>query len=213
MDPSMSEDADDNNADAMNEEDAATKRNSHPKSAFPKISMSASHAPLGMERIPHNENLSLPPDDRTCHDHHHHRRWMALLLGQCIALIAASMNVSSYTLTDKYSIHTPLFQLFWMYLLLSFHLFLRGNPRGVDSDEDDSIQQPQPISQYDEHEVEEEKDENIDTCEPFHTNDMPVHDYHFPLFPRFRLRIPWWKYLAMSVLDVTPNFMTLISYR
>ncbi|GKY98711.1 hypothetical protein MPSEU_000827400 [Mayamaea pseudoterrestris] len=51
--------------------------------------------------------------------------WMALLLGQAIALLAASMNAASFTLVSRFHVQTQMFQMFFLYILLSMFLFRR----------------------------------------------------------------------------------------
>jgi len=104
----------------------------------------------------------------TLTDKNHTGQVSALLLGQMIALLSSGMNASSYTLNQHFGLETQFFQMFWMYLLLSLHMFVR-----------------------------QERGES---------------PYTLP-GTRIRLRVPWWIYLGISVLDVFPNFMTLISFR
>lgn len=100
-------------------------------------------------------------------------KWMALLFGQVIALVASSMNAASFTLA-RHKVDTQLFQLFLMYVLLSAHLWLRSTKRGTDHGNEDGL-------------------------------------YRLP-GTRIRLQMPWWIYLMMSVLDIVPNFMQLVSF-
>lgn len=93
--------------------------------------------------------------------------YLALLIGQAIALIAATMNASSFVLINKHKVHTQLLQLFIMYLFLSLHIW-RTKP-------------PNP-------------------------------DVSHRLGP-LRLRRPWYIYMCMSLLDVCPNFLALISFK
>lgn len=102
------------------------------------------------------------------------RQWYPLIVGQIIALLASSMNASSFTLNQHFGLDTQFFQMFWFYLLLSLHLFVR-----------------------------KERPPTTDSSEPCCT--LPG--------TRIRLRIPWWSYLIISMLDVFPNFMTLLSLR
>lgn len=97
-------------------------------------------------------------------------KWLALVIGQVVALVAASMNAASFTLTHHNKANTQLSQLFIMYALLSSHLLLR--------------------------------DEKISS------EGM----YQIP-YTRIRLQIPWWTYLMISILDIIPNFMALVSFR
>jgi solute carrier family 35 protein F1/2 len=66
-----------------------------------------------------------------------HVKWRAVLLGQLIALFAASASAASFTLVNFYGIETQFFQMFWMYCLLSLHLLLRNNDRKDNDDTDD----------------------------------------------------------------------------
>jgi solute carrier family 35 protein F1/2 len=102
-------------------------------------------------------------------------QWYPLIVGQIVALLASSMNASSFTLNQHFGLNTQFFQMFWFYLLLSLHLFAR-------------TERPPP---------------STDSSEPCYT--LPG--------TRIRLRIPWWSYLIISMLDVFPNFMTLLSLR
>ena len=95
-------------------------------------------------------------------------KWASLALGQVIALVAAGMNATAYTLSNHYGVQIQLFQMFWMYLLLSLHLTCR---------------------------------------EP--TTDTS----HWLPGLRLPLRVPWFIYLLISMLDVLPNFIQLVSFR
>lgn len=53
------------------------------------------------------------------------RKWIAILLGQIIALAAASTNAVSYSLSNVYHLQIQIFQLLPMYALLSLHLLCR----------------------------------------------------------------------------------------
>jgi len=103
-----------------------------------------------------------------------HRAAGSILLGQLIAVIATSTNATSFALSYQYGVRTHLFQLFWVYLFLSMHLFYRD----VGGDEDGE-QRPR----------------------------------HNVPFTRLRLRIPWQVYSLCGVLDVVPNFLTLLSFQ
>ena len=97
-------------------------------------------------------------------------KWVAVLMGQVIALVATSMNASSFTLSYHNKVDTQLFQLFIMYSFLATNLFLRKRKLSAEG------------------------------------------LYHLP-FTRIRLQLPWWSYLAMSILDIIPNYMQLFSFR
>jgi drug/metabolite transporter (DMT)-like permease len=100
----------------------------------------------------------------------HRPKWVALLGGQAISLVATSMNAASYTLSNHNHVDTQLVQLFLMYTLLATHLLYR--------------------------------DSTVATEGLFR---LPG--------TRIRLQLPWWLYLGMSILDLIPNFLTLLSFR
>jgi solute carrier family 35, member F1/2 len=54
-------------------------------------------------------------------------QWQTLLFGQALALIACAVNASGFSLAYQYGVRTQFFQLFWTYLILSFHLLLRSD--------------------------------------------------------------------------------------
>lgn len=117
------------------------------------------------------QQVMLPQPDK---NNNLRSKWFALLFGQLIALLASSMNAASFTLNQHFGLDTQFFQMFWLYLLLSLHLFVR-----------------------------KERPPSTDPSEASYT--LPG--------TRIRLRIPWWIYLIISILDVFPNFMTLLSLR
>jgi solute carrier family 35, member F1/2 len=98
------------------------------------------------------------------------RKWIAIVLGQIIALAAASTNAVSYSLSNFYHLQIQVFQLLPMYALLSLHLLCR---------------------------------EPIEDGRP---------SYVLPIL-RLKLRVPWLVYLFISVLDVVPNLLQLLSFR
>jgi len=112
-------------------------------------------------------------------------QWMALLFGQVLALLVASTNASSYTLSHHFHVQTEFFQMFLVYLLLSLCLFKRP-----------------AITDHTDMEHSSRNNSNA--------HSGPV--YTLP-GTRLRLRIQWWIYLMYSLLDVLPNIMTLISFR
>ena len=50
-------------------------------------------------------------------------KWSALIFGQCVALVATSMNATSYTLEYGMKKVFPMFLMFFSYTILSLHLF------------------------------------------------------------------------------------------
>ncbi|KAL7565341.1 hypothetical protein ACA910_014620 [Epithemia clementina (nom. ined.)] len=110
---------------------------------------------------------------------------IALVFGQCIAVLASSTNAASYSLSSRHNVNTQFFQLFLMYILLSTHLIWRKPNEG-------SFMQTN----------------NIDA-----TNTDDIATQHMLPFTNLRLKVPWWIYLIMSILDVFPNYLALFSYR
>lgn len=53
-------------------------------------------------------------------------KWAAMGFGQVIALFAASVNMTSFTLENNFGVVAPTFQLFLMYIFLTFHLCFRS---------------------------------------------------------------------------------------
>lgn len=106
---------------------------------------------------------------------HSRNQWLALLMGQAIALLAASMNAASYTLISKFNVQTQMFQMFFLYILLSLSLGRRPQGNAVDAN-------------------------------------VPGDSYRMPL-TSLRLRAPWWIYLLCSMLDIFPNFLSLLSLK
>ena len=100
-----------------------------------------------------------------------HHRWLPLLYGQAIALVVSSMNAASYTLSYHNHVNTQLFQLFFMYLLLSVHILFRERKGRQDG-----------------------------------------WSHRLP-FTSICLQMPWWKYMLLSMMDVIPNFMQLVSFQ
>lgn len=109
---------------------------------------------------------------------------IALAFGQGIAMMAASSNAASYSLTTRQSVNTQFFQLFLVYMLLSIHLIWiksRGCEPDMRTTRDDA------------------------SLDPGTQHRLP--------FTNLRLQVPWWIYLIMSMLDVFPNYLVLFSYR
>ena len=111
-------------------------------------------------------------------------KWVALIFGQVVALVATSMNSSSYVL--EYGMHRvfPMFLLFNSYIVLAMHLFWSDN-KNVE-------QSPKSI------EISEEANQNETTC------------YRLPL-TSIKLRTPWYYYCFLSCLDIIPNYLTLLA--
>lgn len=115
-------------------------------------------------------------------------KWMALIFGQFIVLVATSMNASSYAL--EYGMHRvfPMFLLFNSYMILALHLFCRTSC----SSKKDKEHTPLSIS----------------TCAIENQTETPC--YRLPL-TNLKLRTPWYYYLCLSCLDIGPNYLTLLA--
>lgn len=119
-------------------------------------------------------------------------KWIALGFGQIVAFIAASVNVTSFTLENRLGVVAPNFQLFLMYIFLTLHLFFRP---------------PQPSQESSERNCDDSEEQGIDVLEP----PPRIHEYRLPLFGCLRLRIPWYLYLIMSSVDVFAGVIMLLS--
>lgn len=115
-------------------------------------------------------------------------KWMALIFGQFVALVATSMNSSSYVL--EYGMHKvfPMFLLFNSYLALTLHLFWSINCTRKKNLKQLPISRSKSAIQ----------DENETLC------------YRLPL-TNLKLRTPWYYYLCLSFLDILPNYLTLLA--
>jgi solute carrier family 35 protein F1/2 len=118
------------------------------------------------------------------HDKTHH--WRALLFGQSIAIAAASVNASSFTLEQNLGVVLPIFQMSILYMILSSYLCCR---------------------RHDDEEEEKGSDEH-DVSSSF----SPTVFYTCPIF-KLQLKLPWWMYFLMSLLDVEANYMVLLSLK
>ena len=125
-----------------------------------------------------------PSVSSSSRSNHHRQKWTAIGFGQLIAIIATTMNASSFTLTDNYGVNTQFFQMFLMYSLLSFNLQWRRQAEAIPSNGDEVLTT---------------------------TTTTQMESFFLP-FTSMRLKMPWWIYLIMSVLDVFPNFMALFSF-
>jgi drug/metabolite transporter (DMT)-like permease len=96
-------------------------------------------------------------------------RWLVLLSGQLIALVAISQNAASFTLEYGMGKVFPCFLMLHTYIILSIHLWFTEPPT-----EEESFRVP---------------------------------------MTSLKIRTPWWYCLLLSILDVTPNYLTLLSLK
>lgn len=127
------------------------------------------------------------------------RQWQVLLFGQFIAIAAASVNASSYTLEYNLGVVLPIFQMSIMYMILSSYLCCRGG--NSHDDDDDHVKCSL-----------NEADDDI-AVRPIEPSPNPTQAcYTLPIL-KLKLRIPWWTYFLMSLLDVEANYMVLVSLK
>ena len=120
------------------------------------------------------------------------RRWQVLLFGQAVALSAASVNASSYTLQDNLGVVLPIFQMAIMYFILSTYLCCRSDTQREVTENGKLATDAEEI--------------NVESKVPRTTSAS----YTLP-FLKIKLQIPWWIYLGISILDVEANYMVLLS--
>jgi len=123
-------------------------------------------------------------------------KWAALGFGQVVAFIAASVNVTSFTLENSLGVVAPSFQLFLMYIFLSLHLCFRS-----------PLQQPSQQSVIDD-DNDDGTEEPVETPSP---QSPAVYEYQMPLIRGFGIRIPWYLYFFISCLDVGAGIIMLLS--
>jgi solute carrier family 35 protein F1/2 len=115
------------------------------------------------------------------------QKWVVLLCGQAVAISAASSNASSFTLQYNFEVVLPIFQLAIMYIILSSYLFCEKSKQSHDDQKQRLVANREEPSSI-------------------------VAGYILP-FTGIRLRIPWWIYLCMSILDLEANYMVLLSFQ
>lgn len=97
-------------------------------------------------------------------------KWMTLLFGQLIALLATAQNAASFTLEYGMGKVFPFFLMLNAYLMMSVHLW-------------------------------------------FLPSDLQNNASHRIPLTTIPLRAPWWYYVCISMLDVFPNYLTLLSLK
>jgi solute carrier family 35, member F1/2 len=143
-------------------------------------------------------------------------KWGSLLMGQMIALLASSQNTSSFTLEYVMGFKFPLFLMCNAYFLLALlHLVVfqeddhhptRRTTTTCSSLHPCSEQQDE--GQDEQGDPEEEKSRTLQSVPPKQET-----VYSLPFFTSISLRVPWWSYLGLSLLDVAPNYMTLMALK
>jgi solute carrier family 35, member F1/2 len=138
-------------------------------------------------------------------------KWGSLLMGQMIALLASSQNTSSFTLEYVMGFKFPLFLLCNAYFLLALlHLVVFREENDHRRTTTTMCSRLHPCLELDENvDVDEEKSRTLQPVPP--KQEPPL--YSLPFFASISLRVPWWSYLALSALDVAPNYMTLMALK
>uniref|UniRef100_A0A7S1V0K6 EamA domain-containing protein n=1 Tax=Grammatophora oceanica TaxID=210454 RepID=A0A7S1V0K6_9STRA len=115
-------------------------------------------------------------------------KWSVLLFGQVVALAAASNSAASYALEYNMKVFVPITLMLCMYLLLAtphvWYLWWRRRKR-------------------------KEKKAARETPQQNNSNKRP---YRLP-FTNLNLSAPWWAYLAVALLDVESNYLTMLSFK
>jgi solute carrier family 35 protein F1/2 len=106
-------------------------------------------------------------------------KWSALVFGQFVALIATSMNATSYTLEYGMKKVFPMFLMFFSYTILSLHLCWSSSSTSSNQSSSSSVSEDEAR-------------------------------YRIP-FTNVKLRTPWYYYLCLSILDIGPNYLTLLA--
>lgn len=123
-------------------------------------------------------------------------KWMALLFGQGLALLVASVNASSFELSFRFNMQTEFFQMFLVYAILTLHLW---KPK---KDASTSLSSLSSLSSSASHDM--NNNHHSASVDGF-VSTVP--------FTRIRLRIRWWYYFIYAVMEVLPSVMTLLSFR
>ena len=126
------------------------------------------------------------------------RRWKVLLFGQAIAFASAFNNTLTYVLVVRLNVNLPIFEIFIMYTVLSIHLFYlpKITTNASESNNDNSSS----------------NGDNNNSSNGDNPSASLETRRRLP-FTNVRLKAPWWIYLAMAILDVEANFLSLLSLK
>lgn len=154
------------------------------------------------------------------------KKWLSriLLLGQGVALVAASMGASSYTLSYRFGIQTQFFQMLFLYLLLSLHLLLlpfrrqsQSLPSSSISETSDAAASAASASPPQDASAEDECLLNEYNCDENTPNDSSIIITSSTATTARKwfssLRNSFWFYLCISFLDVFSNLLLLLSFQ
>ena len=155
-------------------------------------------------------------------------KWCSLLFGQFIAVIATCQNASSFTL--QYGLHGvkfPMFLMFHVYIILALiHLlpkviFLKKNNASHSDSEEEEKEKEESYSSSNSKTVPRPPPNSTtitatrattrtSTTTGSGSNKSPYR-YTMPIFTKIKLLVPWYYYMFLSILDVLPNWMTLLA--
>ena len=153
-------------------------------------------------------------------------KWTVLLFGQGVAVIATSMNAASYEIEHGLHKIFPMFLMFFSYVILTTYLYL--SHRSL------LVQQQQQQQTADTRKSNRRATHNNNNNNVYDDDDdIHYYQYHLPLnccwttekkpstttstankdkTRCLQLRMPWYCYIVLSILDVGPNYLALIAY-
>lgn len=126
--------------------------------------------------------------------------WQVLLLGQGIALVAASANACSFTLIYNLGVQIPMTELFITYALLAL-IHVRQMLRKRHKTEVSMTMGRHYVQG------------RVTPLATTSTTLIPTSENNLLPGSRIKLHVPWWVYTIVSLLDVLANFSTLLSFR
>jgi solute carrier family 35 protein F1/2 len=130
---------------------------------------------------------------------------IALLFGQFVAFVATSQNAASFTLEQKYNGVFPFFLMLPTYVCLSLHLL----PCIHNNGDTNKIVANNSIIIGDDDDDDDDDDDAERSESSSATTTVTSSKPHRFLGGMIQLRTPWWYYLCLSILDLSPNYLTL----
>ena len=149
-------------------------------------------------------------------------KWCSLLFGQFIALIATCQNASSFTLQFGLHVKFPMFLMFNVYIVLAVINLL---PKIIHTTTTSSSEEEEESSNnYSSHNDAGPPPNSTTTIRRTATSTTTTttrscrsgsnkspYCYTMPIFAQIKLLVPWYNYMFLSILDVLPNWMTLLA--
>jgi drug/metabolite transporter (DMT)-like permease len=127
--------------------------------------------------------------------------WKIIVFGQILALLMGLRGASTAYLYLECNVMAPTFQLWWIYLILSFNLVLHvcgGGTRTSRSSSSHMVFDLSVLTQQNTPKL------NIITGTTY---------TFLPCFTSIKLQTPWWKYLLLSALDLEGNYLTYVALK